>query len=62
MADIKSPEERSLNMAKIRNKDTEPEIWLRKRMFASGYRYRKNLNNITGHPDLWLRRYNAVTE
>ncbi|MCR4657461.1 MAG: very short patch repair endonuclease, partial [Lachnospiraceae bacterium] len=32
----------------------------RKRMFASGYRYRKNLNNITGHPDLWLRRYNTV--
>ena len=60
MADIKSPEERSLNMAKIHCRDTKPEIWLRKRLFARGYRYRKNVNSIAGHPDLWLRRYDTV--
>ena len=60
MADIKSPEERSLNMAKIRSKDTKPEVWLRKQIFERGYRYRKNVNNVPGHPDLWLAKYDTA--
>ena len=60
MADIKSPEERSRNMSKIRSKDTDPEIWFRKKLFARGYRYRKNVSYIPGHPDLWLAKYNLV--
>ena len=60
MADIKSPEERSQNMAKIRSKDTKPELWLRKKLFERGYRYRKNVNNVPGHPDLWLAKYDTA--
>ncbi len=60
MADIKSPEERSLNMAKIRSKDTRPEEYIRKLLYAHGYRYRKNDRGITGHPDIWLARYNTA--
>lgn len=60
MADIKSPEERSQNMAKIRSKDTKPEVWLRKRLFSYGYRYRKNINTLPGHPDIWLPKYNTA--
>ena len=60
MTDIKTPEERSRNMSKIRSKDTKPEVWLRKQLFASGYRYRKNVSNILGHPDLWLAKYNTA--
>ena len=60
MADIKSPEERSRNMSKIRSKDTKPEVWLRKMLFARGYRYRKNVNNVPGHPDVWLAKYNTA--
>nr|DAX95972.1 MAG TPA: DNA G:T-mismatch repair endonuclease [Caudoviricetes sp.] len=60
MADIKSPDARSLNMSKIRSRDTKPEMWLRKRLFERGYRYRKNANNIPGHPDAWLAKYNAA--
>ena len=60
MADIKSPEERSKNMAKIRSKDTKPEVWLRKKLFERGYRYRKNVSNVPGHPDVWLAKYNAA--
>ena len=60
MADIKSPEERSMNMAKIRSKDTKPEVWLRKQLFERGYRYRKNVNNVPGHPDLWLAKYHTA--
>lgn len=60
MADIKSPEERSANMSKIRNKDTKPEVWLRKKLFARGYRYRNNVSNVPGHPDIWLAKYNTA--
>lgn len=60
MADIKSPEERSLNMAKIRSRDTMPEEFIRKLLFNCRYRYRKNAGHITGHPDAWLAKYNTA--
>lgn len=60
MADIKTPEERSRNMSRIRSRDTKPESWLRKKLFARGYRYRKNAGSIAGHPDAWLARYNTA--
>ena len=60
MADIKTPEERSRNMSKIRSRDTKPEVWLRKKLFERGYRYRKNVSNVLGHPDAWLAEYNTA--
>lgn len=57
MADIKSPEERSANMAAIRSKDTKPELYLRKLLFSRGYRYRKNYKKIPGHPDMFFPKY-----
>lgn len=60
MADIKSPEERSRNMAAIRSKDTKPEVYLRKLLFAAGYRYRKNYAKIPGHPDIYLQKYKTA--
>lgn len=58
--DIKSPEERSKNMAAIRSKDTKPEIYFRKLLFAQGYRYSLNSKKIPGHPDIYLRKYNTA--
>lgn len=60
MADIKSPEERSRNMSMIRDKDTKPEVYIRKKLFESGFRYRKNAKYIIGHPDMWLSKYNTA--
>ena len=60
MSDIKTPEERSRNMAAIKGKDTSPEIFLRKELFARGYRYRIAPANIEGHPDLFLSRYRTA--
>lgn len=60
MADIKSPEERSRNMAAIKGKNTKPEVFLRKLLFAKGFRYRTNSSKVPGHPDIWLRKYNAA--
>lgn len=60
MADIKSPEERSLNMSKIKSKNTKLEEYIRKRLFEKGYRYRKNCSSVFGHPDIWILRHNVA--
>lgn len=58
--DIKSPEERSRNMAAIRSKNTKPEVYFRKLLFTQGYRYRLNSKKVPGHPDIYLRKYNTA--
>lgn len=58
--DTKSPEERSRNMAAIRSKNTRPEIYFRKLLYAQGYRYRLNFSKVPGHPDIYLRKYNTA--
>ena len=58
--DIKSPEERSKNMAAIHSKNTKPEIYLRKLLFARGYRYGVNSKSVPGHPDIYMKKYTWV--
>lgn len=60
MADKVSPECRSKNMSAIRSKNTKPEIYLRKLLFAEGYRYRIAEKSIPGHPDIFLRKNNTA--
>lgn len=60
MADIISPEKRSQNMSAIRSKNTKPEVYLRKLLFAQGYRYRIADKSVPGHPDIFLRKYNTA--
>ena len=48
----KTEEQISYNMSRIKNKDSEIEIILRKALWQRGIRYRKNVNRIFGHPDL----------
>ena len=60
MADIVSAEQRSRNMAAIRSRDTKPEVYLRKLLFAKGYRYRIADKTVPGHPDIFLRKYNTA--
>ena len=57
MADIKSPEARSQNMSAIKSKNTKPEIYIRKKLFARGFRYRIAPASIPGHPDIYLGKY-----
>jgi len=47
-------------MAAIKGKDTNPELLIRKALFARGYRYRIHDRKLPGKPDLVFRRYNAV--
>lgn len=47
-------------MSGIKNKDTKPELLLRKNLFKMGYRYRLHNRKLPGAPDLFLKKYNAV--
>lgn len=52
MVDRMSPEARSAHMAKIRSKNTKPELLIRKHLHALGYRYRLHDKKLPGKPDL----------
>ena len=60
MADVHSPEKRSYNMSRIKNKDTKPEEKVRKYLFSRGFRYRKNDARLPGKPDIVLPKYKTV--
>ena len=60
MSDILTPEERSRNMSAIHSKNTRPEIYFRKLLFSMGYRYRIADKSVSGHPDIFLRKYNTA--
>lgn len=50
--DSVSPERRSEIMARIRSKDTRPEMVVRRLVFSLGYRYRLHRKDLPGKPDL----------
>ncbi|MDR7161385.1 very short patch repair endonuclease [Arthrobacter sp. BE255] len=52
MADFMSPEQRSAHMAKIRSKNTKPEVRLRSLLHTAGYRFRLHARDLPGKPDL----------
>lgn len=52
--------ERSRLMAKIKGKDTKPEILLRKAIWAAGLRYRLHNKKLPGSPDIVFKKYKLV--
>lgn len=55
-----SPELRSVNMSKIRQKDTKPETLLRQSLHKKGFRFRKNVATMPGKPDIVMKKYKTV--
>ena len=51
---------RSCLMAKIKQKNTEPEIIVRHFLYSKGFRYRINLKSLPGSPDIVLPKYKTV--
>lgn len=47
-------------MSRIRGKDTEIEIKVRKYLFSQGFRFRKNVADMPGKPDIVLPKYRTV--
>ena len=57
MADTVSPETRSRVMSRVRGHDTRPEMYVRRAVWAAGFRYRLHVKRLPGSPDLVLSRY-----
>jgi DNA mismatch endonuclease (patch repair protein) len=58
--DVHSPAQRSFNMSRIRGKDTGPELAVRRVLFRLGYRYRLNVRNLPGTPDIVMPKHRLV--
>lgn len=52
MADTLTQQQRSHCMSKVKNKDTTLEVSLRRALYRSGLRYRKNVQGLVGRPDI----------
>ena len=55
-----SPQQRSINMSKIKGKNTKPEKFVRSLLHALGYRFRLHRKTLPGTPDIVLPKYKAV--
>ena len=53
--DNHTEEQRHRNMQAIKSKDSAIEIRLRKELWKRGIRYRKNVKDVFGHPDIALK-------
>ena len=49
---MKTSEQISYNMKRIKNKDSQIEVLLRKELWNRNMRYRKNVRRIFGNPDI----------
>ncbi len=58
--DTLTPEKRSWNMSRIRSKDTQPEIIVRRLLHSMGYRFRLHRKDLPGKPDIVLPKYKTV--
>lgn len=54
--DSLTPAERSVRMARIRNKNTQPELVVRREVWALGFHYRLHAPELPGKPDLVFRK------
>lgn len=60
MADVHNKATRSFNMSQIKNRNTKPEILVRKFLFANGFRYKLNDMKLPGKPDIVLPKYKTA--
>jgi len=51
-----SPSKRSEIMARVRSRDTKPEMVVRRLAFGLGFRFRVNAKDLPGKPDLSIKR------
>jgi len=52
----KKPMTRSQNMARVKSKNTKPEVFLRKLLWDKGFRYRLNYKELLGSIVVQLSR------
>jgi DNA mismatch endonuclease (patch repair protein) len=52
LMDTLTKEQRSERMSRVRNKDSKPEMKVRRLAHSMGYRYRLHSRRLPGHPDM----------
>ena len=60
MADVMNREARSRLMSRIKQRNTAPELTLRKGLHRLGLRYRVNVSGLPGRPDLVFPQYRVT--
>lgn len=60
MADKLSPTQRSTNMSRVHNKNTKPELQVRRVLHRAGYRFRLHRRDLPGSPDIVLPRWKTA--
>ena len=60
--DIFTPKRRSEIMSRIRSVNTSPEVRLRTQLYRLGLRYRNNVRELPGSPDIVLRKYKYAVQ
>lgn len=60
MTDVFDKNTRSEIMSRIRDRDTSPELLVRRKVHSLGYRYRLHVTSLPGKPDLVLPSHRKV--
>ena len=60
MVDTLTPVERSDRMARVRGRDTKPEMVVRRLVHRMGFRYRLHDRRLPGSPDLVFRKRKKI--
>jgi len=60
MVDKVSKEIRKKNMKAIHSKNTKMEIAVAKELWRRGYRFRKNVKDLPGKPDIAIKKYKVA--
>lgn len=60
MVDTLTVADRSERMSRIRDKNTKPEMLVRRMVYGMGYRYRLHVKDLPGRPDLVFLRLKKV--
>lgn len=60
MTDPLNKEQRRKNMQAIKSKESKLELAVRKELWQRGVRYRKNVRNLMGVPDIAIKKHKLV--
>lgn len=60
MTDVFDSRKRSEVMSRIRSRNTSPELFVRRLLFAAGFRYRLCSAGLPGRPDVVLPKWRVV--
>ena len=60
MTDHMSRVQRAALMSRIRGKDTQPELVVRRLLHSLGFRFRLHASGLPGRPDIVLRKHGAI--